>query len=155
MQPGPRAAAVAGSCLLARAIAVGCSTPTVRGTGVWYTCCSDSVVSTRWHPGLQLPVIWARSDNVPPGHSFQPVTLSAVLTGPFRNATALKAAITRNQGGKITAAAPQIRVSRNPPRSPVSVIAIPANAPAGLYNLRTSASSGGGSETGSVILTVG
>src|SRR5215469_70178 len=152
MRPRPRRAALITGCLLAGAIATGCTGPTVHGTGVSYTCCSDTVVETTWHPGQQLPVVWTRTTTVPAGEGFQPVTLSAVLTGPFRDATALKAAMTKGQldrgAGPVTAAAQQIQISRNPPRSPVSVITIPANAPPGMYNLQIRVSSGGGSVTG-------
>jgi len=126
---------------------------------VSYTCCSDSVVATTWHPGQQLPVVWTRTETVPAGHGFEPVTLSAVLTGPYKDAAALKTALSKGQlnrrAGPVTAAAPEMRIWRNPPRSPVSVITIPADAPPGSYNLEVVMSSGGGSVSGYSIVTVG
>jgi hypothetical protein len=151
---------VAAVCLLAGVSLAACAGPTtVHNTGVSYTCCSNSVVATTWHPGQQMPVVWTRTDTVPAGHGFEPVTLSAVLTGPYRDAAALKAAVTKGQlnrrAGPVTAAAPRMRISRTPPRSPVSIITIPADAPPGMYNLQTSESSGGGTVTGESIVSVG
>src|SRR5262249_29216764 len=71
-------------------------------------------------------------------------------------AAALKAAESKGQllrGPRpITAAAPRMQISRNPPRSPVSVITIPADAPPGMYDLLTGISSGGGTVTGPSIV---
>lgn len=83
------------------------------------------------------------------------MTLTALLTGPFRSVSALKSAIVRGRRGALTAAAPAIRISRDPPRSPVSVIAIPANMPPGLYELTFSVSASGGSVSGGSIVSVG
>jgi len=138
-------------------MATACAGPSAQGARVSYTCCSASVVATSWHPGQQLPVAWTRVGKVPPGQSIQPVTLSAVMTGPFSSAAALKAAITRGSGGSITASAPTITISQNPPRTPVSVITIPADAPPGFYNLEFTLAFGlgGGSDSGASIITVG
>lgn len=81
--------------------------------------------------------------------------LTALLTGPFSSVSALKSAIVKGHRGALTAAAPTIRISRDPPRSPVSVIAIPANAPPGLYELDFSLSASGGSVKGGSIVSVG
>jgi len=160
MGPRLRRTILTAACLIAGVSVAACAGPTtVRGTGVWYTCCSDSVVTTTWHPGQQLPVAWTRTATVPTGHGFEPVSLSAVLTGPYKDAAALKAAESKGQllrGPRpITAAAPRMLISRNPPRSPVSVITIPADAPPGMYDLLTGISSGGGSVTGASVVTVG
>ena len=96
---------------------------------------------------------------MPAGHVFEPVTLSAVLTGPYKDAAALKAAESKGQQLRgprpVTAAAPKMRIFRNPPRSTVSVISIPADAPPGMYDLLTEISSGGGSVTGASIVKIG
>jgi hypothetical protein len=122
---------------------------------VSYTCCDASVVSTRWHPGQQLPVSWTRTATVPAGQRFPAVTLSAVLTGPFSKTAALKAAISQGHRGSLTTRAAKITISRDPPASVISVITIPASAPPGFYNLETSESSGGGTVSGATIITVG
>lgn len=136
-------------------MAAGCASPTVHSAGVWYTCCSDSVVSTHWQPGQQLPVAWTRTATVPAGQHFEAVTLSVVLTGPFSKATALKGAIGQGHPGSLTARAAKITISHDPPASAVSSITIPAGASPGLYDLATIESSGGGTVTGESIVTVG
>ena len=148
---------MAAACLLAGALATACAGPAAQGARVSYTCCSASVTTPSWHPGQQLPVTWTRVGTVPSGQSIQPVTLSAVITGPFASATALKAAINRGRGGSITAWSAKTTISRNPPRTPVSVITIPADAPPGLYDLQFTETFGlgGGSESGESIVRVG
>jgi hypothetical protein len=153
MQSRPRRVALAAACVLAGLIVAACTSPPIHNTGVSYTCCSESVVATTWHPGQQLPVVWTRTETVPAGHGFQPVTLSAILTGPFSKVAAAKAAITNR--GSLTTRAAKITISQDPPGSAVSVIAIPASAPLGFYNLQTIESSGGGTVTGVAIVSVG
>jgi hypothetical protein len=155
MRPRLRHAALVAACLLAGAIAAGCTTPPVHSAGVFYTCCDDSVVSTRWHPGQQLTVGWTRTATVPAGHHFEAVTLSAVLTGPFSHAAALKSAISQGHHGSLTVQSAKITISRDPPASAASVITIPASAPPGFYDLETTESSGGGTVAGESVITVG
>jgi hypothetical protein len=134
----------------------GCARPTVHNTGVMYTCCANDVVSTRWQPGQQLRVVWTRTGRLAPGRPPAALTLSAVLFGPFSKVTALKNAIrTGRDHAAVRFAAPQLRISRNPPRSPVSVIAIPADAPPGFYDLQIRVVFTGGSVSGDSIVTVG
>lgn len=102
-RPRRRRGALIAGWLLPGAMAAGCASPTVHSAGVWYTCCSDSVVSTHWQPGQQLPVAWTRTATVPAGQHFEAVTLSVVLTGPFSKATALKGAIGQGHPGSLTA----------------------------------------------------
>ena len=84
-----------------------------------------------------------------------PVTLTVVLTGPYRTAGDLKDA---NKDGpdrsSIVAAAPVIKLSVVPARAPVSVVTIPAGAAPGSYNLSFTVASGAGSAGGASIITV-
>jgi hypothetical protein len=84
-----------------------------------------------------------------------PVTLTAVLTGPYRTIGDLKDA---SKGGpnrsSIVAAAPVIRLSVVPARSPVSVVTIPPDAAPGSYNLSVAVASGAASASGASIITV-
>jgi len=149
----------AAACVLAAVIVTGCAAPTIHGSGVMYTCCSESLVSAQWHPGQHMLVVWARTATVAAGHSFDPVTLTVVLTGPFTDVTALKAALSKGQlnrrAGPVTVAAPAIRISRDAPRSVVSVVTIPQDAPSGFYNLQVSDRSRGGTVSAGTIITVG
>ena len=85
-----------------------------------------------------------------------PMTLTAVLTGPYRTIGDLKDA---NKGGpdqsSLVAAAPVIRVSVVPANSPVSVVTIPRGTAPGSYNLSFSVASGAASTSGATIITVG
>jgi hypothetical protein len=85
-----------------------------------------------------------------------PVTLTAVLTGPYKTIGDLKYA---NKGGpdrsSIVAAAPVIKVSVVPASSPVSVVTIPRGTAPGSYNLLFSVASGAAAISGAAVITVG
>jgi hypothetical protein len=154
---GPRTRFLAAAtCLLAVALATACAAPAARSTGVSvsYTCCKASLGATTWHPGQQVPIVWTRTATATAGQHFEAVTLSATLTGPFSKVVALKAAITQGRRGSLTLRAPKTTISHDPPVAPVTVISIPAGAPPGFYNLRVIDSSGGGTVTGSTIITI-
>jgi hypothetical protein len=84
-----------------------------------------------------------------------PVTLTVVLTGPYRTIGDLKNA---NKGGpdrsSLVATAPVIKLSVVPARSPVSVVTIPTDAAPGSYNLLFTVASGAASVSGASVITV-
>ena len=84
-----------------------------------------------------------------------PMTLTVVLTGPYRTTGDLKDA---NKGGpdrsSIVAAAPVIKLFAVPVRSPVSVVTIPSDAAPGSYNLSFTVASGAASVSGASVITV-
>jgi hypothetical protein len=83
------------------------------------------------------------------------VTLTAVLTGPYRTIGDLKEANkTGPDRSHIVATAPVINLSRVPVTPPVSVVTIPAGAAPGYYNISTSDAAGGIAGGGAVIITV-
>lgn len=84
-----------------------------------------------------------------------PVTLTVVLTGPYRTIGDLKGT---NKAGpdrsSIVAAAPVIKLSVVPARSPVSMVTIPPGAAPGSYNLSFTVASRAASASGASIITV-
>jgi hypothetical protein len=84
-----------------------------------------------------------------------PVTLTVVLTGPYRTIGDLKNANkSRPDQSSIVAAAPVIELHAVPANSPVSVVTIPSDAAPGSYDLSFTVASGAASESGASVITV-
>jgi len=127
------------------------------GTSLYYSCCATDVSTTVWHPGQRVRIVWKQNGSHVTGtRVVPPVTLTAVLTGPYRTIGGLKDA---NKGGsdpsRFVAAAPVIKVSVVPANSPVSVVTIPSATAPGSYNLSFSVASGSASMSGATVITVG
>jgi hypothetical protein len=126
-----------------------------------FTCCSADLGANVWHPGQKLHVSWTVM-RVPGGSASakSSSTLTLLLTGPYRTVSALKSAIAGSSsatepGGRVpVATAPKIRAIARAGSAAVSVLVIPSNAPAGLYNLQFGVASGGSSNWGSTIIRV-
>jgi hypothetical protein len=126
-------------------------------SAVYYSCCATDVSTTVWHPGQHVRIAWTQyGSHVTGTRVTPPVTLTAVLTGPYRTIGDLKDA---NYGGSdpssFVAAAPVIKVSVVPASSPVSVVTIPPATAPGYYNLSTRAAFGSASVSGATIITIG
>jgi hypothetical protein len=130
-----------------------CSSPTPTNTVSYqsfrFTCCASSVVLQAWHPGHDVALHWiGESAGVTSDDAKHPITLAAVLTGPYASVALLKA------GGAHadTIFASPMHVTDRTPGNPVSSIGLPIDLPAGWYNLATTIRSAGGSvSSGSVI----
>ena len=153
-----RALHIAAVCAFVVPLAAGCASapPTSAGTSLWYSCCATDVVTTVWHPGQQVRIAWTPSGSQAIGaRMVAPMTLTVVLTGPYRTTGDLKDA---NKGGpdrsSIVAAAPVIKLFAVPVRSPVSVVTIPSDAAPGSYNLSFTVASGAASSSGASVITV-
>jgi hypothetical protein len=121
---------------------------------VTYTCCAEDAGTTTWHPGQQVRITWIPQGR--PARDAATTTLTAVLAGPYRTVTALKAANTQGiDRSHVVAAAPAIRASGSEATSPVSVVTIPADAAPGYYNLRFQAAVGNMASYGGTIISVG
>ena len=84
------------------------------------------------------------------------IVLSVSLTGPFATVDALKQATTQGSkppGVRTVNAAP-VSVNDRTFSTPVSQLDLPADLPAGYYNLATQAAQGGGSAGGGAIVIV-
>jgi len=96
-----------------------------------FTCCANDLQQA-WHPGEGIPLQWTavsagrNADRM--GH---PITLTAVLTGPYASVAILKG------GGAYTRslAAQPLTVSDRMSGGPVSSIDLPLDLPEGWYNL--------------------
>jgi hypothetical protein len=140
-----------GTASLVSALAsAACASPSATGTVGYqqfrYTCCATSDVQRVWHPGQAFTLHWivepAGMTSDPRQH---PLTLTAVLKGPYSNVGALKAAVAHAE----TLAATPIHVTDQLPGTPVSTIPLPRSLPAGWYNLEVSVDSAGGNQVGS------
>jgi len=104
-----------------------------------YTCCTESLVNTVYHPGDTIVVRWIRSAGIPTRVRATSITLSTGLSGPYRTVTLLKtdSVGAHPQLGGTNVSAVPIRVMDRTIASPVSILRIPADAGAGYYNLTT------------------
>ncbi len=139
-----------GTASLVSAIAsAACSSPSATGTVSYqqfrYTCCAASDVQRVWHPGQAFTLHWivepAGMTSDPRQH---PLTLTALLRGPYSSVAALKAAVAHAE----TLAATPIHVTDQLPGTPVSTIPLPRNLPAGWYNLVVGVDSASGNQAG-------
>jgi hypothetical protein len=106
-----------------------------------YTCCTESLVNTVYHPGDTIAVRWIRSAGTPTRVRAASITLSTGLSGPYRTVILLKtdSVGAHPQLGHTRVSAVPIRVMDTAVASPVSILRIPANAGAGFYNLTSTA----------------
>ncbi|HXZ66631.1 MAG TPA: hypothetical protein VEH05_17970 [Streptosporangiaceae bacterium] len=147
---------LAAVCVLTAGLVGGCAaTPGGTPGPPAFTCCAASVTAQVWRPGQQIRLTW--TELRVPQEAGQRTTLKAVLTGPYRTVAALKAA-SANGGSaraRVVDAAAVLRVPARPASRPVSVVSLPADLPAGLYNLQFSASSDGVTAGWSSVISVG
>jgi hypothetical protein len=96
-----------------------------------FTCCANDLQQT-WHPGEGIPLQWiAEGAGRTSDRIGQPITLTAVLTGPYATVAVLKA------GGSYTRslAAQPLPVTDRMSGDPVGSIDLPLDLPVGWYNL--------------------
>jgi hypothetical protein len=141
---------VAAATVVAAAVLSGCSSPSPTNA-VGYEhfrlmCCVNSDLHQAWHPGQEMTLHWiAESTGITPDAAQHPITLTAVLTGPYASAGVLKAGGPHAQ----TLVASPIRVTDRTPGNPVSSIALPLDLPVGWYNIALTIESAGGNAVGS------
>ena len=136
---------VAGASILAGLSLAACSAPGPANSVAYqqfqFTCCVSGDVQKVWHAGEEFTLHWIVEDAGTTSDAAQhPITLTAVLTGPYASATLLKTGGAHAE----TLAATPIQVTDRTPGSPVSSIPLPQALPAGWYNLAYSIDSGGG-----------
>jgi hypothetical protein len=134
----------AGVSVAIAGVLAGCSS--VAGNAISYehfrfTCCSNPDLQQAWHPGQDLTLHWiGESAGVTADATGRPMTLTAILIGPYPSVALLKA------GGQqaTVIAAPAIPVTDRTSSNPVSSIALPSTLPTGWYNLVFTDRSAGG-----------
>jgi hypothetical protein len=116
-----------------------------------FTCCVTSDLQQAWHPGQELTVRWiAESAGMTSDATGHPITLTAVLTGPYASVAVLKAGGPHTR----TLAASPIPVTDRTSGNPVSSIALPLDLPVGWYNLAFTIKSAGGNVGSATVIQV-
>jgi hypothetical protein len=116
-----------------------------------FTCCAASDAQQAWHPGHEAALHWiGESAGMTSDDTKHPITLTAVLTGAYGSVALLKA------GGAFadTLYASPMQVTDRTSGSPVSMIGLPVDLPAGWYNLATNIRSAGGSVSSASVIEV-
>jgi hypothetical protein len=122
-----------------------------------FTCCQATDINIVRHPGETIVLHWVSTSGSPSPARPVPITLSASITGPFRPAEALKKVV-----GRGTRMPPALEVLNAQPvhtstwsdRPLLSAIAIPPNAPTGLYDIKFSVAGAGAEVSGDSVITV-
>ncbi len=125
-----------------------------------FTCCRTADINTVRHPGETFVLHWISTPGSPsPALSPVAITLSASLSGPFQTVLTLKKTIGNRGPGKkhsleLLNARPT-HITAWDSRPPLTTIAIPRNAPTGLYSIKFTISSAVSSISGDSIIRVG
>jgi hypothetical protein len=104
-----------------------------------FTCCANDLQQA-WHTSEGMPLQWiAESAGTTSDRTGHPITLTAVLTGPYASVAVLKA------GGPYSRSltAQPLTVSDRMSGDPVSSIGLPIDLPVGWYNLAFTVESSG------------
>jgi hypothetical protein len=117
-----------------------------------YTCCDGQDTQRVWHPGETFTLRWVAQPSGMTGDSApQRVTLTAVMTGPYRDISALKSA---PSAAPLTVSATPIVTTDLVDGNPVSSILLPVTLPAGFYNVVDAIELTGGQSSGATIIQV-
>jgi hypothetical protein len=124
----------------------------VTYTAYQLTCCAKADIEQTWQPGtevdLHLMVETRKQTTISATHK---VVIVVALMGPFSDVPTLKHA----QGATHIVQGSVITIDDRipPPEPPVSIFLLPADLPAGFYNLSFKSDFGGGNsmETGSIV----
>ena len=126
-------------------------------TAYSYGCCAENTGSTSWHAGQHVTLHWQSqigrtTDTIP-----RPIVLSVSLIGPFATVDALKQATSQGSkpAGVRTINAAPISTTDRTGGDPASELNLPSDLAPGYYNLETTTSSGGFSQTGSAVVIIG
>jgi hypothetical protein len=133
---------------------VGCSSPSPENVVSYehfrFTCCANDLQQP-WHAGEGIPLQWiAKSAGRNSDRTGRPITLTAVLTGPYASVAMLKA------GGAFTRslAAQPLPVTDRMSGDPVSSIDLPLDLPVGWYNLAFTIKSAAGKDGSATVVQV-
>ena len=139
----------------------GCGTTSASGGVSYatysYNCCAEITTATSWRAGDHLTLHWTAVAGQPtPDKTAHVMKLRLTLTGPFATVDALKQATGQGRTPatvrSIDAVTPT--VTDRTGGTPASELDLPANLPAGYYNLETSVSSDCCSTGGATVITI-
>jgi hypothetical protein len=123
-----------------------------------FTCCTAFNPNVVYHPGEVVRLAWTPVEALPGTYPKRTITLTALLSASFPSPSAIKSAAKSHSfsitSGPFTAAAGQLHVSNRSSGTPVMSIQIPGNATTGYYDLVTTASQKGFSNSGAAIIKI-
>jgi hypothetical protein len=154
-----RGGSAAATLLAVGMLVTGCTSQapvvTVQHARYQYSCCQDGDVGTVHHPGEAITLHWIVTAAPATGSTAAvPVTLSAVLTGPFPDVSTLKTAMASGSPPAALVAAADVQTTDRAGGAPTSTLRLPALAAAGFYDVRTTVASGGGDLSADGIIRV-
>ncbi|WP_146192337.1 hypothetical protein [Cellulomonas sp. WB94] len=119
-----------------------------------YSCC-QSGLPTVAYPGEVIALDWTSTAQPPTASTAATATtLSASLTGPFPDVAALKTAMSATNPPAPTVTATDVHTTDRVGGTPTSSLQLPAQAPIGFYDVRTTVASGGAALSGDQIVQV-
>ena len=123
-----------------------------------FSCCTAFNVDALYHPGEVVRLSWTPVEALPGDYPQKTITLSALLSTSFPSVKTLKKSSTDGTfsmvSGPFIAAAGQLQVSNRSGTTPNMSFQIPGNAKTGYYEIVTTASQKGFSNTGSLIIKI-
>jgi hypothetical protein len=106
-----------------------------------FTCCTGSDIKQVWHPGQTVDLHWnVEAGPLTADNAAHSLVISAALNGPFADVATLK----KTGGGSSGIQGPAIKTNDRTATAPVMSFVLPADLPAGFYNLTIKWDSGGG-----------
>ena len=139
-------------------LVAGCSrqapAPAVGYASYQYSCCQPGLPTVAY-PGQVIALRWTSTAQLPTASTATTaVILSASVTGPFPDVAALKAAMSADIPPAPIVTAADVHTTDRVGGTPNSSLQLPAEAPPGFYDVRTTAASGGAAFSGGGILQV-
>jgi hypothetical protein len=121
-----------------------------------FNCCTGFDASAVYHPGEDVRLSWTSVPVTPGAPRKETITLSAMLSKSFPSAGAIKSGVKDGRNvnvGPFIAESSQ-RVSNRSGAAPLVILRIPSDARTGYYDLVTSSSQHGVSETAASIFQI-
>ena len=119
-----------------------------------YSCCQAGLPTVAY-PGQVIALRWTSTAQLPTASTAATaVILSASVTGPFPDVAALKTAMSADIPPAPTVTAADVHTTDRVGGTPASSLQLPAQAPPGFYDVRTTVASGGAALSGDGILQV-
>lgn len=110
-----------------------------------FNCCPASDLQPAWHPAQVVSLHWASTPGtLTADNQSHPITITAVLAGPYPDVPTLKAATTAARELPLAT----IRTNDRVPSLPASMVTLPPDLTPGFYNLDFKFDYGGGISAG-------
>jgi hypothetical protein len=123
-----------------------------------FSCCTAFNAAALYHPGEVVRLSWTPVEALPGDYPQRTITLSALLSTSFPSVHILKKSATdgsfSTKSGPFIAAAGRLHVSNRSGATPNMTFQIPGNATTGYYEIVTTASQKGFSNSGGLIIKI-